>query len=119
MTLHAAKGLEFDYVYIMGLEEELLPHKNSIISESIEEERRLMYVGITRARKELTMTLAAQRRGGGQMRTTTPSRFLEELPADHIDAPSMKKTLTANQPKKTADDYLANIQALLRNKGNK
>ena len=106
-------------MYIMGLEEELLPHKNSIISESIEEERRLMYVGITRARKELTMTLAAQRRGGGQMRTTTPSRFLEELPADHIDAPSMKKTLTANQPKKTADDYLANIQALLRNKGNK
>jgi ATP-dependent DNA helicase Rep len=113
MTLHAAKGLEFDYVYIMGLEEELLPHKNSIIAESIEEERRLMYVGITRARKELTLLHASQRRGGGQMRTTSPSRFLDELPIEHLDAPGMKKASTANQPKKTADDYLANIRALL------
>jgi len=119
MTLHAAKGLEFDYVYIMGLEEELLPHKNSIIAESIEEERRLMYVGITRARKELTMTLAAQRRAGGQMKTTTPSRFIDELPAEHIDAPGMKKSAAAHQPKKTADDYLANIQALLKSKAAK
>ena len=119
MTLHAAKGLEFDYVYIMGLEEELLPHKNSIIAESIEEERRLMYVGITRARKELTMTMAAQRRAGGQMKTTTPSRFIDELPTEHIDAPGMKKSAAAHQPKKTAEDYLANIQALLKSKAAK
>ena len=91
MTLYAAsKGFEFDYVYIMGLEEELLPHKNSIIAESIEEERRLMYVGITRARKELTMTLAAQRRARGQMKTTTLAGFIDELPTEHIDAPGMK-----------------------------
>ena len=119
MTLHAAKGLEFDYVYIMGLEEELLPHKNSIVADSIEEERRLMYVGITRAKKELTLLHASQRRGGGQMRTTTPSRFLEELPHDHLDAPTLKKptsVVTGDGKPKTADDYLANLRALLGNK---
>lgn len=117
MTLHASKGLEFDYVWMMGLEEELLPHRNSIVSETVEEERRLMYVGITRARKELTMTLAAQRRAGGQMRVTTQSRFLEELPEDHIDWPAKKKKNQAQKdPKKMAEEYLANIQAMLKKK---
>ncbi len=117
MTLHAAKGLEFNNVYIMGLEEDILPHKNSILAETVEEERRLMYVGITRARKELTMTLAAERRAGGQMRKTSPSRFLEELPDEHLDwASKPKKAGTAGGEKKTADDYLANIQALLKAK---
>ncbi len=117
MTLHAAKGLEFDYVYMMGLEEELLPHRNSILSDTVEEERRLMYVGITRARKELTLTLAAQRRAGGQMRTTTQSRFLEELPDDHIDWPAKKKKQQAQKdPQQVADEYLANIQAMLKGK---
>lgn len=91
MTLHAAKGLEFDFVYIMGLEEEMLPHRNSILSETVEEERRLMYVGITRARRELTLTLATQRRAGGQMRVTSESRFLDELPEEHIDWPAKAK----------------------------
>ncbi|WP_230655950.1 UvrD-helicase domain-containing protein [Psychrobacter sp. I-STPA10] len=117
MTLHAAKGLEFNYVYIMGLEEELLPHRNSIMAETVEEERRLMYVGITRARRELTMTLAAQRRTGGQMRPTTESRFLAELPEDHIDWPAKaKKKQAQKNPQKVADEYLANIRALLKNK---
>ncbi|MCD1280115.1 MAG: UvrD-helicase domain-containing protein [Psychrobacter sp.] len=114
MTLHAAKGLEFDYVYIMGLEEEMLPHRNSILSETVEEERRLMYVGITRARRELTLTLATQRRAGGQMRVTSESRFLEELPEDHIDWPAKaKKKKATKDPEKVADEYLANIRALL------
>ncbi len=116
MTLHAAKGLEFDFVYIMGLEEEMLPHRNSIISETIEEERRLMYVGITRARRELTLTLATQRRAGGQMRVTSESRFLDELPEDHIDWPAKaKKKKASKDPEKVADEYLANIRALLGN----
>ena len=117
MTLHAAKGLEFDFVYIMGLEEELLPHRNSILSETIEEERRLMYVGITRARRELTLTLASQRRGGGQMRVTSESRFLEELPEDHIDWPAKaKKAKAQKDPAAVADEYLANIRAMLGNR---
>lgn len=87
MTLHAAKGLEFDYVYIIGVEEEILPHRNSLIEENTEEERRLMYVGITRARLELTLTLAQKRRAGRDFKQTTPSRFLEELPTDHMDYP--------------------------------
>ncbi len=117
MTLHAAKGLEFDFVYIMGLEEEMLPHRNSIISETVEEERRLMYVGITRARRELIMTLAAQRRGGGEMRTTTQSRFLDEMPEAHLDWPAnTKKKRVERDPKVVAEEYMANIKALLKSK---
>lgn len=93
LTLHAAKGLEFPYVYIMGLEEELLPHKNSIAAETIEEERRLMYVGITRARQGLTLTLAEQRKNGGQMKQMTPSRFLDELPQDELEWLGRKRKL--------------------------
>ena len=85
MTLHAAKGLEFPYVFIMGMEEELLPHRNSIESDDIEEERRLAYVGITRAQKGLTFTLARKRKQFGETVTTTPSRFLDELPQDLLD----------------------------------
>ena len=84
MTLHASKGLEFPYVFIMGLEEELLPHRNSIESGDIEEERRLMYVGITRAQKNLTLTLASKRKQFGELLDCTPSRFLDELPADDL-----------------------------------
>lgn len=76
-----------------------------------------MYVGITRARRELTLTLAAQRRAGGQMRVTSESRFLEELPEDHIDWPAKaKKKKAQKDPEKVADEYLANIRALLGNR---
>ena len=115
LTLHAAKGLEFPYVYMIGLEEELLPHKNSIASETIEEERRLMYVGITRARQGLTLTLAEQRKNGGQMRQMTPSRFLDELPQDDLEWHGRKKKLAPNvDPKEQAQQYLANLKALLK-----
>jgi ATP-dependent DNA helicase Rep (EC 3.6.1.-) len=80
MTLHASKGLEFPHVYLIGMEEELLPHRNSIQEDNIEEERRLTYVGITRAQKTLTMSLAATRKQFGEKNQTTPSRFLDELP---------------------------------------
>lgn len=114
MTLHAAKGLEFNYVYIMGLEEDLLPHKNSVLAETVEEERRLMYVGITRAKQELTLLHARQRRAGGDMKTTTPSRFLEELPVEHLDAPHLTKGKANANPPKTADDYLATLREILQ-----
>ena len=84
MTLHASKGLEFPYVWIMGLEEEILPHRNSIENDDVEEERRLMYVGITRAKQNLTLTLTAKRKQYGEQFEPTPSRFLEEIPVDDI-----------------------------------
>ncbi len=80
MTLHASKGLEFPYVFIMGMEEEILPHRSSIEADTIEEERRLAYVGITRARQTLAFTFAAKRKQYGEIIDCTPSRFLDELP---------------------------------------
>jgi ATP-dependent DNA helicase Rep len=85
MTLHASKGLEFPHVFIMGMEEDLLPHRNSINSNNIEEERRLTYVGITRAKRTLTFTLTGKRKQFGELSETSPSRFLEELPQDDIE----------------------------------
>lgn len=85
MTLHASKGLEFPWVYLVGMEEELLPHRESIETDQIEEERRLAYVGITRAQKNVCLTLGRHRRRGGQIQVCTPSRFLEELPQDSLE----------------------------------
>ena len=85
MTLHAAKGLEFPHVFITGMEEELIPHKTSLDDDMLEEERRLAYVGITRAQKTLTFTFAKKRKRYGEIVTCEPSRFLEELPAQHLE----------------------------------
>ena len=85
MTLHASKGLEFPHVFIVGMEEDLLPHRNSIEDDNIEEERRLTYVGITRAQRTLTLTLAGKRKQFGDISDTTPSRFLEELPEEDLE----------------------------------
>ena len=97
LTLHASKGLEYPHVFMMGMEEELLPHRTSIEEDNIEEERRLTYVGITRARKSLTMTLAGQRKQFGEIIDTMPSRFLDELPQEDLvysgfDASSTQET---------------------------
>ena len=86
MTMHAAKGLEFPTVIIAGLEEGLFPHSRSAESvEELEEERRLCYVGITRAESNLILTSAARRRVFGEYQSTEPSRFLDEIPAELID----------------------------------
>ena len=85
MTLHAAKGLEFPHVFLVGMEEELLPHRTSIEEDSIEEERRLAYVGITRARQGLVFTLTHKRRRYGEWVVSEPSRFLAELPKEQLD----------------------------------
>ncbi|PID61906.1 MAG: ATP-dependent DNA helicase Rep [Gammaproteobacteria bacterium] len=84
MTLHAAKGLEFPHVYMVGLEEELLPHRNSADEHAIEEERRLMYVGMTRARRSLTFTRCRTRQAFGETGSVEPSRFLDEIPAEDL-----------------------------------
>lgn len=84
LTLHAAKGLEFLHVFMIGMEEGILPHKNSVDGGQIEEERRLAYVGITRAQRTLTMTSALQRTQFGETSSTTPSRFIDELPEDDL-----------------------------------
>lgn len=85
MTLHASKGLEFPYVYLIGAEEGILPHQTSIDEENVEEERRLMYVGITRAQRELTFMVCKERRQFGELIKPTQSRFLDELPQEDIE----------------------------------
>ncbi len=113
MTLHASKGLEFPYVFIMGMEEEILPHRSSIEADTIEEERRLAYVGITRARRTLAFTFAAKRKQYGEVIDCAPSRFLDELPADDLaweglqDTPVEVKAARGNHA-------LADIRAMLK-----
>jgi len=89
ITLHSTKGLEFDHVFLTGMEEGICPHSRSINEEkAIEEERRLVYVGMTRARKSLTLTRAVYRRIFGneqQLRASLPSRFLSEIPSELVD----------------------------------
>jgi DNA helicase II / ATP-dependent DNA helicase PcrA len=84
MTLHNAKGLEFNAVFMIGMEEGVFPHSRSIEENSLEEERRLAYVGITRARERLTLTHASARALFGNRNYNLPSRFLDELPQDEI-----------------------------------
>lgn len=85
-TLHAAKGLEFPAVFIVGLEEGYLPHGESLEdAEELEEERRLLYVGMTRARDELTLTLAGRRLVYGRVQGRSPSRFVDEIPAESLE----------------------------------
>jgi ATP-dependent DNA helicase UvrD/PcrA len=87
MTLHSAKGLEFPTVVLAGLEDGLFPHSRSREDEAeMEEERRLMYVGVTRARSKLVLTSAARRRVFGEYQNTEPSRFIDEIPPDLVEA---------------------------------
>jgi ATP-dependent DNA helicase Rep len=112
MTLHAAKGLEFPFVFIIGMEEELLPHRNSIETGDIEEERRLAYVGITRAQRLLTFTLASQRKQYGEIVSTTPSRFLEELPQELLEWDGRKSDMTPEKSKARGKETLARLKSL-------
>jgi DNA helicase-2/ATP-dependent DNA helicase PcrA len=100
MTLHSAKGLEFPTVILAGLEEGLFPHSRSREDEDeLEEERRLCYVGMTRARATLVLTGAARRRVFGEYQSSEPSRFIDEVPAELVDRllPSSSSTSGGRQ----------------------
>ena len=113
MTLHAAKGLEFRNVYLVGFEEGLLPHHQNLEGPGLEEERRLAYVGITRAQARLIITHAAQRKRFGQHRPCEPSRFLDELPADAIEWESDDTRERTDETQQRGRDALASLRALI------
>lgn len=104
MTIHMAKGLEFNYVYIVGLEEELFPSQMMLSSRAdLEEERRLFYVAITRAKKKLHMSYALNRYRFGRLKACEPSRFLEEVDAQFI---KVNKKFSSTAPLSSADSYV-------------
>lgn len=113
MTLHASKGLEFPYVFLVGMEEGLLPHQTSIDEDNVDEERRLAYVGITRAQKELSFTLCRERRQYGELVRPEPSRFLLELPQDDVIWEQERKVVTPQERMQKGQSHLANIRAQL------
>ncbi len=111
MTLHASKGLEFPHVYMVGMEEELLPHRNSLEDDALEEERRLTYVGITRAQRTLTLTLAGSRKQFGEKRETTPSRFLDEFPEEDLVREGFTEA-TPEQVEKKGEETIASLMSM-------
>lgn len=114
MTLHASKGLEFPYVFLIGMEEGLLPHQTSMDEGNVEEERRLAYVGITRAQRELIFTYAKERRQFGEVARTEPSRFLHELPQDDLIWENTRKPQSREQTQEKAKKGVANLRALFK-----
>ena len=112
LTLHAAKGLEFLHVFMIGMEEEILPHRNSVEGGQIEEERRLAYVGITRAQRTLTMTSARQRTQFGETSATTPSRFVDELPEDDLIKIGGNTETDAAENQAKGEESLAALKSL-------
>ena len=114
MTLHAAKGLEFPHVYIVGVEENILPHHASNSDDGIEEERRLAYVGITRAQRSLCLSFAGKRKRKGEWVECQASRFLQELPADDLHWEG-QDTISQEEKRERGEKCLAGLRELLQN----
>ena len=115
MTLHSAKGLEFPYVFMVGLEEDILPHRRSLeLGGELSEERRLCYVGITRAKQRLWMSSCAYRASRGKMAERGPSRFLEELPdGDGVRRWSRESPPDDEQNEDAANAFFAKMRVQL------
>jgi DNA helicase II / ATP-dependent DNA helicase PcrA len=124
MTMHSAKGLEFTHVFIVGLEEEILPHSRSVqmvgadgAGDPIGEERRLFYVGITRARHRLTLSGCAVRQRGGESFPRQPSRFLKEIPPDLLEhrSPGARSSFSEEESQEFRKGIFANLKEMLAN----
>jgi len=113
MTLHSAKGLEFRFVYIVGVEDGTLPHAGSIDEGRTEEERRLFYVGITRAKERLCLSYASRSRRYGEIIANEPSRFLAELPPDDLHWDGRDAELDAETKREVAGSHIARLASLL------
>ena len=113
MTLHAAKGLEFRCVFLVGVDDTTLPHEGSVEEGRLEEERRLLYVGITRAKEFLTLSYARRRKRFGEILANEPSRFLKELPADDLHRVGHDPAQDAARKQEMASAHLARLAAML------
>ena len=113
ITMHASKGLEFPRVYIVGLEQGILPHKRSIEEGSTDEERRLLYVGVTRAQDNLTLSYCALRTKWGEKVHCEPSSFLTEFDQTFLDSSSWDDLMGAEVSDEEADDFFENMRAML------
>ena len=117
MTLHSAKGLEFDEVFLVGLEEGILPHSRSIneapAGDPLAEERRLLYVGLTRARKRVTLSRCLTRQRGGEEVETQPSRYLDDLPGEHLNLKSAEQILSPEESKELRENFFKEMKEML------
>jgi ATP-dependent DNA helicase Rep len=113
MTLHAAKGLEFPHVFLVGIEEDLLPHRSSVESDDIEEERRLAYVGMTRAMRGLTITYARRRSRYGETEECVPSRFLKELPSELVEWEGREPDRTPEERRERGRAAISDLRRML------
>ncbi|NIP78400.1 MAG: UvrD-helicase domain-containing protein [Gemmatimonadetes bacterium] len=117
MTLHSAKGLEFDEVFLVGLEEGILPHSRSIdeapAGDPLAEERRLLYVGLTRARTRVTLSRCLTRKRGGEAVETLPSRYLDDLPDEHVNLKSADAILTPEESAELRQNFFKDMKEML------